>query len=153
MRGKHTSDDLAKSIYRFNDANPDYANSAIARIFSISESTLRGILKRRLGGLTDKKMSNWVKYPTPHCKNHEAMACTQRYSCSGLVPIFSRFEPYRTCVSTRELFETFFSLPFDTLMHMHTMSVDKCFFSHLKHTASEFSVHALVLERGWTREE
>ena len=49
MRGKRTSDDLAKSIYRFKDANPDYANSAIARIFSISESTLRGILKRRIG--------------------------------------------------------------------------------------------------------
>ena len=45
MRGKRTSDDLAKSIYRFKDANPDYANSAIARIFSIffsiSESTQR----------------------------------------------------------------------------------------------------------------
>ena len=47
--GKRTSDDLAKSIYRFKDANPDYANSAIARIFSISESTLRGIPKRRIG--------------------------------------------------------------------------------------------------------
>ena len=40
MRGKRTSDDLA---------NPDYANSAFARIFSISESTLRGIPKRRIG--------------------------------------------------------------------------------------------------------
>ena len=49
MRGKRTSDDLAKSIYRFKDANPDYANSAIAQIFSISESTLRGIPKRRIG--------------------------------------------------------------------------------------------------------
>ena len=49
MQGKHTSDDLAKSIYRFKHANPDYANSAIARIFSISESTFRGILKRRNG--------------------------------------------------------------------------------------------------------
>ena len=49
MRGKRTSDDLAKSIYRFEDANPDYANSTIARIFSISESTLRGILKQRIG--------------------------------------------------------------------------------------------------------
>ena len=49
MRGKRTSDDLAKSIYRCKDANTDYANSAIARIFSISESTLRGILKRRIG--------------------------------------------------------------------------------------------------------
>ena len=49
MRGKRTSDDLAKSICRFKDANPDYANSAIARILSISESTLRGILKRRIG--------------------------------------------------------------------------------------------------------
>ena len=39
MRSERTSDDLA---------NPDYANSAIARIFSISESTLRGILKRRI---------------------------------------------------------------------------------------------------------
>ena len=48
MRGKRASDDLAKSIYRFKDANMDYANSAIARIFSISESTLRGILKRRI---------------------------------------------------------------------------------------------------------
>ena len=49
MRGKRTSDDLAKSIYRFKDANPDYANSVIARIFLISESTLREILKRRIG--------------------------------------------------------------------------------------------------------
>ena len=49
MRGKRTSDDLAKWIYRFKDANPDYANSANARIFSISESTLRGIMKRRIG--------------------------------------------------------------------------------------------------------
>ena len=49
MRGKRTSDDLAKSMYRFKDANPDYANSAIARVFSISEPTLRGILKRRIG--------------------------------------------------------------------------------------------------------
>ena len=57
MRGKRTFDDLAKSIYRFKDANPDYANSAIARIFSISESTLRGILKRRIG----QKKSNWVE--------------------------------------------------------------------------------------------
>ena len=31
------------------NANPDYANSTIARIFSISESTPRGILKRRIG--------------------------------------------------------------------------------------------------------
>ena len=49
MRGKRTSDDLAKSIYRYKDANPNNTNSAIARIFSISESTLRGILKRRIG--------------------------------------------------------------------------------------------------------
>ena len=49
MRGKRTSDDLAKSIYPFKEANPDYANSAIAWNFSISESTLRGILKRRIG--------------------------------------------------------------------------------------------------------
>ena len=49
MRCKRTSDDLAKSIYRFKDTNPDYANSIIARIFSISESTLREILKRRIG--------------------------------------------------------------------------------------------------------
>ena len=49
MRGKRTSDDLAKLIYRFKDTNPDYSNSAIARIFSISESTLKGILKRRFG--------------------------------------------------------------------------------------------------------
>ena len=49
MRGKRTSDDLAKSIYRFIDANPDYANSTIARIFSIFESTLGGILKLRIG--------------------------------------------------------------------------------------------------------
>ena len=40
MRGKRASDDLVKSIYRFKDANPDYANSAIARVFSIFESTL-----------------------------------------------------------------------------------------------------------------
>ena len=43
------SDHLVKSIYHFKDANPDCANSAITRIFSISESTLRGILKRRIG--------------------------------------------------------------------------------------------------------
>ena len=49
MRGKRTSDDLAKSIYYFKDANPDYANSAIARIFSTSESPFTGILKRRIG--------------------------------------------------------------------------------------------------------
>ena len=49
VRGKRTSDDLAKSIYRFKDANPEYANSAIARIFSISESTLRGTLKQPIG--------------------------------------------------------------------------------------------------------
>ena len=49
VRGKRTSDDLAKSIYRFKDANSDYANSAIARSFFISESTLGGILKRRIG--------------------------------------------------------------------------------------------------------
>ena len=49
MRGKRTSDDLAKWIYQFKDANSDYANSVIARIFSISESTLRGIMKRRIG--------------------------------------------------------------------------------------------------------
>ena len=49
MRGKSLFDDLAILIYRFKDANPDYANSIIARIFSISESTLRGILKRRIG--------------------------------------------------------------------------------------------------------
>ena len=48
MRGKRASDDLAKSIYRFKDANMDCANSAFARIFSISESTLRGILTRRI---------------------------------------------------------------------------------------------------------
>ena len=42
-RGKRASAALAKLIYRFKDANPYYANSAIARI---SESTLRGILKR-----------------------------------------------------------------------------------------------------------
>ena len=45
-RGKRASDALAKLINHFKDANPDYAKSAIARIFSISESTLRGILKR-----------------------------------------------------------------------------------------------------------
>ena len=49
MRSKRTFDDLAKSIYRFKNVNPDYANSAITRIFSISESTLRGILERRIG--------------------------------------------------------------------------------------------------------
>ena len=49
MRLKRTSDDLVKFIYRFKDANRDYANSTIARIFSISESTLRGIQKRRIG--------------------------------------------------------------------------------------------------------
>ena len=57
MQRTRTSDDLAKSIYHLKDANPDYADSAIARIFSISESTLRGILKRRIG----QKKSNWVK--------------------------------------------------------------------------------------------
>ena len=45
-RGKRASDALAKLIYHFKDANPYYANSGIARIFPISESTLRGTLKR-----------------------------------------------------------------------------------------------------------
>ena len=49
MRVKRAPDDLAKSIYRFKDANMDYANSTIARFFSITESTLREILKRRIG--------------------------------------------------------------------------------------------------------
>ena len=49
MRGKRASKDLANSIYRFKDANPDYANSAIAQILSISESTLRGGPKQRIG--------------------------------------------------------------------------------------------------------
>ena len=63
MRGKRTSDDLAKSIYRCKDANPDYANSAIARIFSISESTLTRILKRRIGRSDRQKKvkKNWNK--------------------------------------------------------------------------------------------
>ena len=74
MRGKRTSDDLAKSIYRFKDANPDYANSGITRIFSISESTLRGILKRRIG----QKRSNGSKICT-HKKN-QASAYGPRYS-------------------------------------------------------------------------
>ena len=65
MRGKRTSDDPAKSIYRFKDANPDYANSAIARIFSSSESTFRGILKRRIG---QKKSQIGLKICT-HKKN------------------------------------------------------------------------------------
>ena len=65
MRGKRTSDDLAKLIYHFKDANPDYANSSIARNFSISESTLRGILKRRIG---QKKNQIWSKICT-HKKN------------------------------------------------------------------------------------
>ena len=92
MRGKHTSDDLAKLIYRLKDANTDYANSAIARFFSISESTLRGILKRRIGRSDRQNKINWIKCPT----SHEAMAFAQRYSRSGLAHIFSRFEPYRT---------------------------------------------------------
>ena len=46
MWGKRASDALAKLIYHFKDANPYYTNSTIARIFSISEPTLRGILKR-----------------------------------------------------------------------------------------------------------
>ena len=45
-RDKRASGALAKLIYRFKDANPYYANSAIARIFSISESTRSGILKQ-----------------------------------------------------------------------------------------------------------
>ena len=65
MRGKHTSDDLAKSIYRFKYANPDYANSAIARIFLISESTLRGILKRRIGR-SDRQKSQIGSNAPPH---------------------------------------------------------------------------------------
>ena len=64
MRGKRTSDDFAKLIYRFNDANPHYANSTIARIFSIFESTLRRILKRRIGQSDRQKRSNSVKCPT-----------------------------------------------------------------------------------------
>ena len=54
MRGKRTSDDLAKSIYRFKYANPE-----ISRIFSISESTVRGILKRCIG---QKKVKLGEKY-------------------------------------------------------------------------------------------
>ena len=73
MRGKRTSDDLAKSIYRFKDANPDYASSAIALIFSISESTLRGILKRRI---VQKKSQIGSKICT-HKKN-QASAFGQR---------------------------------------------------------------------------
>ena len=49
MQGKRISDDLGKLVYRFKDANPDYANSAIARIYLISKSTLRGFPKRRIG--------------------------------------------------------------------------------------------------------
>ena len=49
MRGKRASDDLAKSTYPFKDENPENANSTIARILSISESTLKKILKRRIG--------------------------------------------------------------------------------------------------------
>ena len=30
------------------------------------------------------------------------MVCEQRYLCSGLAPIFSRLEPYRTCLGTFE---------------------------------------------------
>ena len=65
MRGKRTSGDLAKSIYLFRDANPDYANSAIARIFSISESTLRGILKRRIGSSGRQKRETKTSMPSP----------------------------------------------------------------------------------------
>ena len=49
MRGKRLYDDLAKSINRSKNANTDYATLAIARSFSISESPIRGILKRRIG--------------------------------------------------------------------------------------------------------
>ena len=49
MRGKRLYDDLAKSINRSKNANTDYATLAIARSFSISESAIRGILKRRIG--------------------------------------------------------------------------------------------------------
>ena len=68
MRSKRASDDLAKSIYRFKDANMDYANSAIARIFSISESTLRGILKRRIRR-SDKQKSPIGSKICTHEKN------------------------------------------------------------------------------------
>ena len=40
IRGKRTSDDLAKLIYRFKNANTDYATLAIDRSFSISESAI-----------------------------------------------------------------------------------------------------------------
>ena len=59
--GKRASDALAKLIYHFKDANPYYANSAIARIFSIYESTLRGILKRGIRRSGRQKKSNWVE--------------------------------------------------------------------------------------------
>ena len=66
MRGKRTSDDLAKSIYHFKDANPDCANSVIARIFAIPESTLRGILKRRIGRSDRQEKRQCASNAPPH---------------------------------------------------------------------------------------
>ena len=57
--------------------------------------------------------------PTSHCKNHEAMACEQWYSCSGLAPIFSRFEPYRACVGTFEAKTLYFDAFNATRSYQH----------------------------------
>ena len=66
MQGKRTSGDFAKSIYRFKDANPDYANSAIVWIFSIPESTLRGTLKRGFERSNRQKEVKLGQTPAPH---------------------------------------------------------------------------------------
>ena len=106
MRGKHAADDLTKSIYRFKDADPDYANSAIAQIFTISESTLEESRSDVWGGLTDRKSQIGSNAPP-----HTARITKQWLANNGIPvldwpPIFSRFEPYQTCVGNHEVFET-----------------------------------------------
>ena len=50
MRGARLSDDLAASIYAFQDAHPEYTVHGIARVFNRPYSTIRGVLARRLRG-------------------------------------------------------------------------------------------------------
>ena len=113
MRGKRTSEELAKSIYRFNEANPHYANSAIARIFSISESRLEGILKRRLGRSDRQKKVKLGQMIPPHTAR-----ITKQWLKNNGIPVLD-WPPYYTDLNpiehvwgTRELFETVYTLSF-----------------------------------------
>ena len=72
------------------DANPDYANSAITRSFSISESTLRGILKRRIRRSDRLKKKQFASKICTHEKN-QASASGSRYS-KPKIPEIAVFE-------------------------------------------------------------